>query len=217
MGTIGNYKYPGILLNRAIEIVKIINHDFGGTINRSALASKLNMSAVGGQFSMVINGCKEWKLIEGRSVIKLTENGVIVANPRNLEENQIVKDTIVRSVLFFEEFLKNFPRFDIRDPNFHVYLEEISGANRAEIDPQYKFLRLLFEEITNIVDKRNLFLKPKNLFEVNSDNSSLNNEIKEEGLENYIQITFRDVDVKLPDTKESIEAIISLLKAHKSL
>ena len=85
MNQIGNYKYPSISINRAIEIIKVISYDFGGSIDRSKLASKLNMSPSGGQFSKVINGCKEWNLIQGMSFIELTEFGVIVSNPQSID------------------------------------------------------------------------------------------------------------------------------------
>ena len=217
MGKLGKYKYPDILINRAIEITKIISYDFGGSIKRSTLASKLNMSANGGQFSKVINGCKQWKLIEGRSVIKLTENGIIVSNPRDLEENRNVKNRIVRNITFFDEFLKIFTGFDIRDPNFHVYLEEISGATRTEITPKYRYLKSLFEEITDIVEQMDFSTGKKGSNQSNIDVSSQKIEDKLKVPESQIQISFRGVDVKLPDNNESIEAIISLLIAHKGV
>ena len=95
MNQIGNYKYPSISINRAIEIIKVISYDFGGSIDRSKLASKLNMSPSGGQFSKVINGCKEWNLIHGRTDISLTEYGLIVSNPQNIEENHSIKLKII--------------------------------------------------------------------------------------------------------------------------
>ena len=74
----------------------MISYDFGGSIDRSKLASKLNMSPSGGQFSKVINGCKEWNLIQGRSFIELTEFGVIVSNPQSIDENHNIKSKIIR-------------------------------------------------------------------------------------------------------------------------
>ena len=125
MNQIGNYKYPSISINRAIEIIKVISYDFGGSIDRSKLASKLNMSPSGGQFSKVINGCKEWNLIQGRSFIELTEFGVIVSNPQSIDENHNIKSKIIRSINLFNQFFNKFPEIDIRDPNFHIYIQEI--------------------------------------------------------------------------------------------
>ena len=212
MNQIGNYKYPSISINRAIEIIKVISYDFGGSIDRSKLASKLNMSPSGGQFSKVINGCKEWNLIQGRSFIELTEFGVIVSNPQSIDENHNIKSKIIRSINLFNQFFNKFPEIDIRDPNFHIYIQEITGVSRLELDSQYKFLKSLFSEVINIINQNNAYFNTSNLTSVDS---SINND---ETIENdLIEIKFKNVNVKLADNKDSIEAIIALLRAHKKL
>ena len=212
MNQIGNYKYPSISINRAIEIIKVISYDFGGSIDRSKLASKLNMSPSGGQFSKVINGCKEWNLIQGRSFIELTEFGVIVSNPQSIDENHNIKSMIIRSINLFNQFFNKFPEVDIRDPNFHIYIQEITGVSRLELDSQYKFLKSLFSEVINIINQNNAYFNTSNLTSVDS---SINND---ETIENdLIEIKFKNVNVKLADNNDSIEAIIALLRAHKKL
>ena len=212
MNQIGNYKYPSISINRAIEIIKVISYDFGGSIDRSKLASKLNMSPSGGQFSKVINGCKEWNLIQGRSFIELTEFGVIVSNPQSIDENHNIKSKIIRSINLFNQFFNKFPEIDIRDPNFHIYIQEITGVSRLELDSQYKILKSLFSEVINIINQNNAYFNTSNLTSVDS---SINND---ETIENdLIEIKFKNVNVKLADNNDSIEAIIALLRAHKKL
>ena len=212
MNQIGNYKYPSISINRAIEIIKVISYDFGGSIDRSKLASKLNMSPSGGQFSKVINGCKELNLIQGRSFIELTEFGVIVSNPQSIDENHNIKSKIIRSINLFNQFFNKFPEIDIRDPNFHIYIQEITGVSRLELDSQYKFLKSLFSEVINIINQNNAYFNTSNLTSVDS---SINND---ETIENdLIEIKFKNVNVKLADNNDSIEAIIALLRAHKKL
>ena len=212
MNQIGNYKYPSISINRAIEIIKVISYDFGGSIDRSKLASKLNMSPSGGQFSKVINGCKEWNLIQGMSFIELTEFGVIVSNPQSIDENHNIKSKIIRSINLFNQFFNKFPEIDIRDPNFHIYIQEITGVSRLELDSQYKFLKSLFSEVINIINQNNAYFNTSNLTSVDS---SINND---ETIENdLIEIKFKNVNVKLADNNDSIEAIIALLRAHKKL
>ena len=212
MNQIGNYKYPSISINRAIEIIKVISYDFGGSIDRSKLASKLNMSPSGGQFSKVINGCKEWNLIQGRSFIELTEFGVIVSNPQSIDENHNIKSKIIRSINLFNQFFNKFPEIDIRDPNFHIYIQEITGVSRLELDSQYNFLKSLFSEVINIINQNNAYFNTSNLTSVDS---SINND---ETIENdLIEIKFKNVNVKLADNNDSIEAIIALLRAHKKL
>ena len=212
MNQIGNYKYPSISINRAIEIIKVISYDLGGSIDRSKLASKLNMSPSGGQFSKVINGCKEWNLIQGRSFIELTEFGVIVSNPQSIDENHNIKSKIIRSINLFNQFFNKFPEIDIRDPNFHIYIQEITGVSRLELDSQYKFLKSLFSEVINIINQNNAYFNTSNLTSVDS---SINND---ETIENdLIEIKFKNVNVKLADNNDSIEAIIALLRAHKKL
>ena len=215
MNAIGSYKYPSIQLNRAIEIVKVIAYDFGGSVNRSTLASKLNLSPSGVQFSKVVNGCKEWNLIHGRTNISLTEYGLIVSNPQNIEENHSIKLKIIRSIDIFNDFINNFPEIDIRDPNFHIYLQQITGVSRLEIDSSFKFLKPLFSEVINILNENKSYFNTDNI----NQNQSLLSDVKidqQNISSNYIQIIFRDVNVKMPDTNESIEAIIALLRAHKS-
>ena len=212
MNQIGNYKYPSISINRAIEIIKVISYDFGGSIDRSKLASKLNMSPSGGQFSKVINGCKEWNLIQGRSFIELTEFGVIVSNPQSIDENHNIKSKIIRSINLFNQFFNKLPEIDIRDPNFHIYIQEITGVSRLELDSQYKFLKSLFSEVISIINQNNAYFNTSNLTSVDS---SINND---ETIENdLIEIKFKNVNVKLADNNDSIEAIIALLRAHKKL
>ena len=189
MNTIGNYKYPSIHLNRAIEVVKVIAYDFGGSVNRSTLASKLNLSPTGGQFSKVVNGCKEWNLINGRTNISLTEYGLIVSNPQNIEENHSIKVKIIRSINIFHDFINNFPEIDIRDPNFHIYLQQITGVSRLEIDSTFKFLKSLFSEVINILNENKSYFNTDN---TNQD-QSLVSDIKDDQQNissNDIQIIF---------------------------
>ena len=170
------------------------------------------MSPSGGQFSKVINGCKEWNLIQGRSFIELTEFGVIVSNPQSIDENHNIKSKIIRSINLFNQFFNKFPEIDIRDPNFHIYIQEITGVSRLELDSQYKFLKSLFSEVINIINQNNAYFNTSNLTSVDS---SINND---ETIENdLIEIKFKNVNVKLADNNDSIEAIIALLRAHKKL
>ena len=81
-----------------------------------------------------------------------------------------------------------------------------------ELDSQYKFLKSLFSEVINIINQNNAYFNTSNLTSVDS---SINND---ETIENdLIEIKFKNVNVKLADNNDSIEAIIALLRAHKKL
>ena len=81
-----------------------------------------------------------------------------------------------------------------------------------ELDSQYKFLKSLFSEVINIINQNNAYFNTSNLTSVDS---SINND---ETIENdLIEIKFKNVNVKLADNNDSIEAIIALLRARKKL
>ena len=70
----------------------------------------------------------------------------------------------------------------------------------------------MIELIDKLVNQNNAYFNTSNLTSVDS---SINND---ETIENdLIEIKFKNVNVKLADNNDSIEAIIALLRAHKKL
>ena len=133
MARLGEYEYPEIELNEAIDVGRRVARQFGGSISRSNLAESLGMSERGGRFAVVVGGLRLWGIAEGRSSLRVTRQGLRASSPVDADEAADIRTNLSRRIPLFNEIASRI-RYEAFDPgNLTLVIEEITGAARAEV------------------------------------------------------------------------------------
>ena len=144
---LGEYEYPEIELNEAIDIGRRIARQFGGSISRSNLAASLGMSERGGRFAVVVGGLRLWGIAEGRSTLRVTRPGLRASSPVDVNESAELRTTLSRRIPLFNEIASRI-RYEAIDPgNLTFVIEEITRATRAEVQQRQPALERTLRDV----------------------------------------------------------------------
>ena len=147
MARLGEYEYPEIELNEAIDVGRRIARQFGGSISRSNLAESLGMSERGGRFAVVVGGLRLWGIAEGRSTLRVTRAGLQASSPVDADEAAGLRARLSGRVPLFSEIASR-TRHEAIDPgNLTLVIEEITGASRAEIQQRQPALERTLRDV----------------------------------------------------------------------
>ncbi len=144
---LGEYEYPEIELNEAIDVGRRIARQFGGSISRSNLAESLGMSERGGRFAVVVGGLRLWGIAEGRSTLRVTRPGLRASSPDDADEAAGLRSNLSRRIPLFNEIASR-TRYEAIDPgNLTLVIEEITGAARAEVQQRQPALERTLRDV----------------------------------------------------------------------
>ena len=201
MAKLGEFEIPEITLNKCLEACSVINMQKTHAIGRIAFSELLQMSSRGGQFSKLINSCKNWGVIEGRDLYSLTELGINALNPLNSTDLISKKRNLILNVPFYSALFLNYPNLNSADTTLLQTIEEISGVDRFVSIKFENIIRRVLSEIVPIIqslDNTVEFLQPQ----IAENNNSLN-------------ITSPGINIDFPFSDDGINAAISLLNSLK--
>ena len=146
MPKIASYSYPAITLTDAIQITDRVAKEFGGEISVSGLAKTLNMAEKGGGFVDKVAGLRDYGLVDGRGMMKLTPLGERVAFPHTVEEADRARaEAFLRVELFQRLFHRTSGRVPDED-SFAIFLADVAGANRVDVAKRASQIRRLFAD-----------------------------------------------------------------------
>ena len=147
MARLGEYEYPEIELNEAIDVGRRIARQFGGSISRSSLAESLGMSERGGRFAVVVGGLRLWGIAEGRSTLRVTRAGLRASSPLDADEAAAIRTDLSRRIPLFNEIASRI-RYEAIDPgNLTLVIEEITGAARTEVQQRQSALERTLRDV----------------------------------------------------------------------
>ncbi|MCH7907015.1 MAG: hypothetical protein IIB26_06265 [Chloroflexi bacterium] len=141
------YEYPDASLNDSLAIGRRIAREFMGSVSRSTLAGALQMSDRGGGFGARIGAMRIWGIVEGRGTIRLTRNGLRAVNPLTPEESAMARRDLASSVPLFMELAGRLDGIPPDRARLALLLEDITGANRMEIERRLQVIARVFEEV----------------------------------------------------------------------
>lgn len=213
MGKLGRYEYPEITLEEAVDIGRLIANDWAGEITRSSLAKAMKMSERGGAFAGRLGGARLWGVCTGRGMIRLTDNGLRAAKPRSPEEAEQTRSALATSVPLFNEVAKRTNHSLIDERRLKILLEEITGANRLEIDRKISSLTRLTNQVLPYlqpaVAEANVNGSPELS---NSDHTGSVVQL-EEG--ERIEIVLPDGRLSVPESLAGLDAAMLMLQARR--
>lgn len=147
MGKLSLYEYPDASLNDSLAIGRRIAREFMGSVSRSTLAGALQMSDRGGGFGARIGAMRIWGIVEGRGTIRLTRNGLRAVNPLTPEESAMARRDLASSVPLFMELAGRLDGIPPDRARLALLLEDITGANRMEIERRLQAIARVFEDV----------------------------------------------------------------------
>lgn len=147
MGKLSLYEYPDASLSDSLAIGRRIAREFMGSVSRSTLAAALQMSDRGGGFGARLGAMRIWGIAEGRGTIRLTRNGLRAVNPLTPEESAMARRDLASSVPLFMELAGRLDGLPPDRVRLALLLEDITGANRIEIERRLQVVARIFEDV----------------------------------------------------------------------
>ena len=154
MGKLSLYEYPDASLNDSLAIGRRIAREFMGSVSRSTLAGALQMSDRGGGFGTRLGAMRIWGIVEGRGNIRLTRNGLRAVNPLTPEESAMARRDLASSVPLFVELAARLDGLPPDRARLALLLEDITGANRMEIERRLQVVARVFEDVLPLLPVR---------------------------------------------------------------
>lgn len=155
MGKLSLYEYPDASLNDSLSIGQRIAREFIGSVSRATLANALQMSDRGGGFGARIGAMRIWGIAEGRGTIRLTRNGLRAVNPLTPEESAMARRDLATSVPLFMELAGRLDGLPPDRTRLALLLEDITGANRMEIERRIPVVARVFEDVLPLLPASN--------------------------------------------------------------
>jgi hypothetical protein len=168
------------------------------------VATTLNhVSAKSGAFLLKLSALRAYGLINGRGKIHISELGASLAYPKDRNEEEKALEKAVTNIPLWKELYSRFGT-TLPKEGFAEELAKITGATLEEAKVKEELIRKAYQEDLLLLSKpptqEETFSQPKKAGEV---------------LKEYIEFTAGDIHLKLPLTKEGIEAVEAALAILK--
>jgi hypothetical protein len=213
LGKIGRYEYPELGLEETIEVGRVVADNWGGEVSRSALAKSLGMSERGGAFAARLGATRLWGVCTGRGTVRLTDDGLSAAKPRSPDEAEEARKNLAGAVPLFVEVAKRAGTRVMDENRLRMLLEEITGANRLEVDRRAPLL-------TRLVNETLVYYRTRTSEE--AEHSTPERTTPEDvrpvarlSGEDRIELTLPDGHLSVPESISGIEAAMLLLQTRR--
>jgi len=170
------------------------------------VATTLNhISAKSGAFLLKLTALRAYGLIDGRGKIHITELGSTLAYPKDRSDEEKASEKAATNIPLWKEL---YLRFNVNLPKqgFAEELAKITGASIEEAKAKEEWIRRAYQDdLLPLVSKSYV----KEEIQVKQQVKS------EEKLTEYIELTAGEIHLKMPLTKEGIEAVEAALSILK--
>jgi len=206
---IGRYSVPAIrLYPTLIDAIRRLYNRFreGEVSDLNEVAITLNhTSAKSGAFLLKLTALRAYGLIDGRGKIRISELGSSLAYPKDRSEEEKALEKAVTNIPLWKEL---YLRFGVNLPKqgFAEELAKITGATLEEAKAKEEWVRRAYLD-----DLLPLTSRPSTKEEI-----PLQPKKPEEKMGEYIEFTAGEIHLRLPLTKEGIEAVEAALAILKN-
>lgn len=206
---IGRYSVPPIrLYPTLIDAVRRLYNRFQDkeVSDLNEVATALNhTSAKSGAFLLKLTALRAYGLIDGRGKIHISELGASLAYPKDRSEEEKALERAVTNIPLWKELYLRFGT-TLPKQGFAEELAKITGATLEEAKAKEEWIRRAYQD-----DLLPLISKPI----AKEENQPPQQKKVEEKLSEYIEFTAGEIHLKLPLTKEGIEAVEAALSILK--
>jgi len=162
-------------------------------------------SAKSGAFLLKLTALRAYGLIDGRGKIHISELGTSLAYPKDRSEEEQALERAVTNIPLWKELYLRFGA-TLPKQGFAEELAKITGATVEEAKAKEEWIRRAYQDdLLPLISK--LSVKEK---------TSPQQKKLEEKLSEYIEFTAGEIHLKLPLTKEGIEAVEAALAILKN-
>jgi hypothetical protein len=162
-------------------------------------------SAKSGAFLLKLTALRAYGLIDGRGKIHVSELGASLAYPKDRSEEEKTLERAVTNIPLWKELYLRFGT-TLPKQGFAEELAKITGATLEEAKAKEEWIRRAYQD-----DLLPLASKPS----AREENLYQQKKV-EEKLSGYIEFTAGEIHLKLPLTKEGVEAVEAALAILKS-
>jgi len=206
---IGRYSVPPIrLYPTLIDAIRRLYSRFQDNevsdLNEVATALG-HTSAKSGALLLKLTALRAYGLIDGRGKIHVSELGASLAYPKDRSEEEKTLERAVTNIPLWKELYLRFGA-TLPKQGFAEELAKITGATLEEAKAKEEWIRRAYQD-----DLLPLASKPS----AREENLYQQKKV-EEKLSGYIEFTAGEIHLKLPLTKEGVEAVEAALAILKS-
>jgi hypothetical protein len=206
---IGRYSVPPIrLYPTLIDAIRRLYSRFqdNEVSDLNGVATALgHTSAKSGAFLLKLTALRAYGLIDGRGKIHVSELGASLAYPKDRSEEEKTLERAVTNIPLWKELYLRFGA-TLPKQGFAEELAKITGATLEEAKAKEEWIRRAYQD-----DLLPLASKPS----AREENLYQQKKV-EEKLSGYIEFTAGEIHLKLPLTKEGVEAVEAALAILKS-
>lgn len=170
------------------------------------VATTLNhTSAKSGAFLLKLTALRAYGLINGRGKVYITDVGAALAYPKDRSEVERALEKAVTNIPLWRELYMRFGK-ELPRQGFAEELAKITGASIEEAEAKEEWIRRAYKD-----DILNL-----NSNQTSKEDVQRKQEGKKEPSEDYIEFSAGEIHLRLPLTKEGIEAVEAALTILKN-
>jgi len=201
---IGRYSVPPIrLYPTLIDAIRRLYSRFQDNevsdLNEVATALG-HTSAKSGAFLLKLTALRAYGLIDGRGKIHVSELGASLAYPKDRSEEEKTLERAVTNIPLWKELYLRFGT-TLPKQGFAEELAKVTGATLEEAKAKEEWIRRAYQD--------DLLLLASKL-------SAREENLSQQKLSGYIEFTAGEIHLKLPLTKEGVEAVEAALAILKS-
>ena len=218
MAKLGDFEFPEVGLVDSVALARRIHEDLGGEVRRDALAIVLDMSPSGGAYGARIGALRMWGLATGRSVIRLTGDGVRVVSARGEGEEMEMMRKLSRSVPLFNDLEARIGDGKVDQRVLAVLLQEVTGAEIGDVMRRMPMVERIYGAIRNFLEGFN----DEDWDEDARDTAETGR--PDEGIsevsalpKGWMEFRYDDGTLRLRESQENLDVLIGVLESRKWL
>jgi len=207
MGKIGNYEYPDLKVEEALQIIEILDSQFSRKVNSSgAFAQALgHKSANSGAFFYKIADLRKYGLLMPRGNIEITPLGVKLVHPNTPQERESALKEMIENVDFFKQLYSALGNKSA-GANLHLILQDKFGVERTDAQNSAPKIRNIYNKILPYMSKS----ERGSIHKVDSMNAPTPQNTPEQAIpivdtENYYQANVDGIKLFVPKELDKLE------------
>ena len=212
MAKIEQFEFPEIPLTETIDLARRIFEDLGGEVRRDGLAIVLGMSPTGGAFGARISALRLWGLATGRSLIRLTPDGVQVFSTNSATEEAALIRKLAAAVPLFNELHQRIGESSVDQSVFAVTLQEITDAEMNDVVRRVAVVERIFAGIQGLLNESPDEEPDTTL----KDQSSTETPETAELPPGWIEFRYDDGALRMRETLENLDVLIGTLETRRN-
>ena len=212
MAKIEQFEFPEIPLTETIELARRIFEDLGGEVRRDGLAIVLGMSPTGGAFAARISALRLWGLATGRSLIRLTPDGVQLFSTISATEEAALIRKLAAAVPLFNELHQRIGESSVDQSVFAVTLQEITDAEMKDVVRRVALVERIFDGIQGLLNES----PDEETDSALEDQSPTETPEIAELPPGWIEFRYDDGALRMRETIENLDVLIGTLETRRN-